>query len=148
MRRSTGCAAGLVSSQPAIPCVVTRDGPELYTRGDRSSNFIGPVPRSPFSAQIFSQWVCGSMPIDAPVLIDASLIIGSLSDRAAMKYYWTMSGLMVTATCGEWAKRNGWNSYVFLQRSCLSAPRKQAGESETYRRNSEAHRPVGPRERP
>ena len=47
MRRSTGCAAGLVSSQPAIPCVVTRDGPELYTRGDRSSNFIGPVPRSP-----------------------------------------------------------------------------------------------------
>jgi len=25
------------TSEPAIPCVVTRDGPELYDRGNRSS---------------------------------------------------------------------------------------------------------------
>jgi Response regulator receiver domain len=33
------------TSEPAIPCVVTRDGPELYTRRERSSNFIDLVSR-------------------------------------------------------------------------------------------------------
>jgi len=35
------CAAGITPRKPAIPYVVTRDGPELYTRGEPSSNFIG-----------------------------------------------------------------------------------------------------------
>jgi len=32
------------TSEPAIPDVVTRDGPVLYTRGNRSSNGLGLIP--------------------------------------------------------------------------------------------------------
>ncbi len=38
MCRSIGCAAGSCTSEPAIPCVVTRDSAVLYIGGAHMAN--------------------------------------------------------------------------------------------------------------
>jgi len=61
MRRSTGCAAGLVSSH-CYSCVVTRDGPETLHRGDARQTSLVRF-REAISPRRSFPVVCGSMPM-------------------------------------------------------------------------------------